>query len=400
MYKSKSNIKDQRRKKLNAEGRYLRTQILSNTTNRILAYNNLEGGYSETFNKQLLKACACRKSTHIEDMKLKGSYSCKYRFCIACARYRSVKQRLAYAPAVDKIYKAHKENPKENANLWFVTLTKPTVKYEELPKTFTEINRRWRLLYTQAKKQKLKNFSGIRKLECTTNPIKTLNKNAVKDKENFTYHAHLHILVHGRINAVFLRREWLKQWPKAEIQCQDIRKFNGNIAEVLKYVAKLVHGHDAIMSRSYAKAIGWIYNCLRKRRVFFTFGAIKKVGEEEYKEWEDEQKINTKDILDELTDEERQAIRPDKIWAEGQEFIYDKITHNYVADGGLKLVDKRDLDLNDPTHFSQKKLKAIRKFDRSLLAEIQEEKIKQKGKKKAEEERDYIALKKRKGRKI
>ena len=390
---NKSSKARQNGKNLNAEARYLKTQILSNITNRILAFNNLDEGYGDTFNKQLLASCACRKITSVENMKLKIGYSCKYRFCIACSRYRSVKRRLAYAPSVDKIYKAHIADKKSNANLWFVTLTKPTVTYDQLPKTFEEINKRWRIIYKYAKKRKLKNFSGIRRLECTANPIKALDKKTVKGKEHFTYHAHLHVLVHGRSNAMFLRKEWLKRWEGATWEAQDVRKFDGNIAEVLKYVSKMVHGHDAIMSRGYSKAIGWIYKSLQKRRVFFTFGSIKRSTEEDYKAWEQQQGINTQDILEQLTDEERQSIRPDKTWAEGKVFKYDRVSHNYVADGGLKLVDKKDFDIGNPSHFNQKQRRAIARFDKSVLANLQARIIEKRREKIDENQKAYIGFK-------
>jgi hypothetical protein len=356
---------------LNAEGKYLRTHVLSNITSRILAFNNLDEEYEAAYKAQLLRACACRNTTRIIEMKLNGSFTCKLRFCIACGRYRSVKHRLAFSPSIDKIYQAHLADKTNNANLWVVTLTKPTVSFDELPNAFTELNKRWRSLYNAAKRKKLKNFSGIRKLECTANPIKGLDKKEVKGKEDFTYHAHLHILVHGRGNANFLRREWLKRSPAAQKQCQDIRKFDGNVAEILKYVAKPAHGKDAIMSASYSKAVGWIYYNLLGRRTFFSFGEIKKANAAELKAWEEA----NADDAEELTDEKKQDIRADKTWAEGKVFAYDKKQHNFVADGTLMLIDKNDLDLDNPAHFSAKKIKAIRRFDSSKKSDVQAHEI-------------------------
>jgi hypothetical protein len=368
---AKDKVPKGKLQELNAEGKYLRTHITSNATSRILAFNNLDEAYEAAYKAQLLRACSCGSSTRVIDMKLNGRFTCKLRFCIACCRYRSVKHRLAFSPSIDKIYQAHLADKHNNANLWVVTLTKPTVSFDELPNAFAELNKRWRSLYKAAKRKKLKNFSGLRKLECTANPIKGLDPKEVIGKEDFMYHAHLHILVHGRGNANFLRHGWLKRSPAAQKQCQDIRKFDGNIAEVLKYVAKPAHGKDAIMSASYSKAVGWIYYNLLGRRTFFSFGEIKKANAAELKEWEE---ANAEDA-EELTDEKKQAIRADKTWAEDKVFSYDKKEHNFITDEGVKLVDKEDLDLDNPAHFSAKKIKAIRRFDGSKKSDAQAHEI-------------------------
>ncbi len=101
--------------------------------------------------------------------------------------------------------------------------------------------------------------------------------------------------------------------------------------------------------------------------------------------------MKKKDVLDELTDEERQEIRKDKTWAEGKVFIYKKEVHNYVSEEGLKLTDKKDLDLDNPAHFSQKKIKAIRRFDRSSEGKRQAQEIDKKREELLREDIDYTA---------
>jgi len=100
---------------------------------------------------------------------------------------------------------------------------------------------------------------GIRKLECTYNPVTD------------DFHPHLHFIVSGYQNAVKMREMWLKRNVTAGIKAQDIRKANeDSIMELFKYFSKIV-----TKEHIYIKALDTIMRAMYGLRTFQPMGVKK-----------------------------------------------------------------------------------------------------------------------------
>jgi hypothetical protein len=103
-------------------------------------------------------------------------------------------------------------------------------------------------------------FLGIRKLECTYNPVR-------KD-----FHPHFHVIVQDGEQAQFLLSEWLSRNPSARLVAQDVRlATDGDLIELFKYFTKVLTKTDTSV-RVYFDSLDVIFRSLRNRRVFQTFG--------------------------------------------------------------------------------------------------------------------------------
>lgn len=205
---------------------------------------------------------------------------CKCRICTSCLRARTA-----------KLIKAYKEPLSQIDDLHFVTLTAPTVTWEELPTRMEEFRERWKKI-TNSKCWRRNKPSGIRKTECTLRPYDH-------------YHYHFHILIGGKENAEWLINKWLELSPTSERIAQDMRPVrkgdDGAIEEIFKYFTKFISkdgseekiGMDAVAKGVKKKyyvdlpRLDGVMYLMRKKSVFQTFGGIKAVNEDDFEETED-----------------------------------------------------------------------------------------------------------------
>jgi hypothetical protein len=149
------------------------------------------------------------------------SHYCKNRWCIVCNRIRTAILINTYLPLI-----------KQWNNKSFVTLTTNLTKscvgelelketIQQYKKAFTRI---WRRL-----KRKYGTTNAIRKIEIT------------HSFRNNWYHPHFHVILEVKSNEdVFLRNEWLKEFPNADIGGNDIRiADDSTVKETFKYMTKM-----------------------------------------------------------------------------------------------------------------------------------------------------------------
>ena len=176
---------------------------------------------------------------------------CNNRWCVVCNRIRTAKQIIGYKKPLSEL--------KEK---YFVTLTIPNVDKEILRAEIQQMIKNFQLIKKSFAKSKTK-FIGIRKLECTYNPI-------LKN-----YHPHFHLIVNGKENADRLVNEWLKRYTNAKIIAQDIRICDDNsMMELFKYFTKIITNKAV-----YIEALDVIFRAMRGLRVYQPF-SIQKVTED------------------------------------------------------------------------------------------------------------------------
>jgi len=182
--------------------------------------------------------------------KLTSTY-CKNRWCLVCNRIRTAKLISGYLPQLEKI--EHK---------YFVTLTIPNVTGSELRGSIQEMTKKFQVINKSFANRNNK-LVGIRKLECTYNPIRG------------DFHPHFHLIIQGKANAELLLQEWLKRFPKASIQAQDVRKAdNSSVYELFKYFTKIISNKSI-----YIQPLDIIFQAMRNLRVYQSFG-IRMISDE------------------------------------------------------------------------------------------------------------------------
>jgi hypothetical protein len=152
---------------------------------------------------------------------------CKNRWCLVCNRIRTAQLIKQYLPTIQSWEEKY-----------FVTLTVPNCKGEELASTIKQMklisNRiRETMKKQHQRKQRDKPLVGLRKLEATYNPTR-------KD-----FHPHFHFVVNSRQTADDLRSMWLTHFQDAKWKAQDVREADDRSAlEMFKYFTKLVSSHS------------------------------------------------------------------------------------------------------------------------------------------------------------
>ena len=191
-----------------------------------------------------------------------GTY-CKKRWCIVCARIGTAKRIKTYLPILKDEFKQP----------YFLTVTQPNVKAENLRSEITNIIKSFRRILENNRKNYGYKIKGTRNLEITYNPIRN------------DYHPHLHCIVEGKKEAEFIKNNWLKQFPAANEKGQDIRPFgnkDSDLLEAFKYSQKIISQSNG-KKYIYANAID-IINIATKGgtggvRLFQTFGFIQPKNE-------------------------------------------------------------------------------------------------------------------------
>lgn len=185
------------------------------------------------------------------------THRCRGRWCPVCASIQTAQMIAGYAPQLAKL-----------DDLWFVTLTRPTVTAEELPEQIKTYQSVWSLM-TRQRYWKATKPKGLRKMECTIRP-------------EGRYHYHWHIIIQGEDNARWLIDQWLRRNPDSDRAAQDMRRVdNGGYIELFKYFTKLM-AVDKSTGKRYIdfKRLDVIFQAIQGKRVYQPFGGLTKVEEE------------------------------------------------------------------------------------------------------------------------
>ena len=189
---------------------------------------------------------------------------CGNRWCKICNRNRTGKLIYNYGPVLDQMQQKI-----------FVTLTIPNVDGLILRETIKKMIKTIKLIQDNWRKQNKPTIRGLRKLECTYN----VNRN--------TYHPHFHLIIDNKLTANNLIINWLKYYPDANIEAQDVRDAD-NYLELFKYFTKLTsnagkkfeNGTKVIDEWHYPEALDLIFKAIDKLRIIQPMGGIKIVSED------------------------------------------------------------------------------------------------------------------------
>jgi len=246
-------------------------------------------------------------SVLIQNQKKITSTFCNNRWCITCNRIRTAKLINGYKPEFEQL-----DNP------YFVTLTIPNVNDVDLVNTIDAMLLNFRKLTNYIGKRsrlgKMDKLLAIRKLEVTYNDV------------NDSYHPHFHIIVNGKENAEYIRKQWLSIYTDARIWAQDIRKADINsMIELFKYTTKIITKSKKQGISIHVHALDIIFIALRKRRTFQTYG-IRMVNED----------------IDELQSQEYEDIEE-----------YDSVIYEYVGHDWYNTETGEELTGYVPSEFEQ-----------------------------------------------
>lgn len=218
-----------------------------------LYYDNPQSPLRDSYKRSFL----CQQTLYNTGEGLKSLY-CKNRWCPTCNRINTSRLILEYSPTLS-----------ECENLYFVTLTKPNVKGEELKGEIEDILNTFRkILNSRCLRKYLKQgVIGLRKLECTYN------------NETDTYHPHLHLLISSRECGEEIIKRWLESNPTSKPVSQDIRECGtekGKYLEIFKYFSKLI-GKDKNTGGYYfnSRVMDIIFNSMKGKRVYGKIGNFK-----------------------------------------------------------------------------------------------------------------------------
>lgn len=195
-------------------------------------------------------------SVMIQEGKTITSTYCNNRWCLVCNRIRTAKLIKGYTPELT-LLKDKK----------FVTLTIPNCPEAQLRDKMKLMHSTIRTI-KERMRRKGRAIKGIRKYECTYN-----------SKTN-EYHPHFHFIIEGKFDAELLRDEWLKIFPNASKQAQDIRDANDDsIIELFKYSTKMILKIDGQTTIN-PMALDVIYQSMKGKRIFQPMGIKKVVSED------------------------------------------------------------------------------------------------------------------------
>lgn len=206
--------------------------------------------------KYYQSAFYCAHILKQEGKKVTAHY-CGTRVCHICNRIRTA-----------KLIKGYINQLMDLGGLQFVTLTIPNCTEDELKDTVDSLLKSISNIVRVIRERKKIKINGIRKIEITYNSIVN------------TFHPHIHLLVDSNAGDLIVT-EWLKRYPEAKIQAQDVRVADKNsLNEIFKYTTKIVSkskGHINI----FIPALDKILLSLKGRRCFQPFGIIKKIDEDD-----------------------------------------------------------------------------------------------------------------------
>jgi hypothetical protein len=193
------------------------------------------------------KATTCCNYVSKSNGKLTSRY-CNSRACLVCNRIRTGKLFNQYKPLFDKLEKPY-----------FLTLTKPTVKADDLKDGISDTIKEFSRISDVLRKRGIR-LHALRKLECTYTKGR--------------FHAHLHVIVDGLEVARMIMDEWLKRNPSSSMKGQNIKKANKKtLSELFKYVAKPPIENDGTLN---AWALDRILCAMYRKKTLQPYGALRE----------------------------------------------------------------------------------------------------------------------------
>lgn len=220
-------------------------------------YRLIDVTSDERMKSKYWKAYHCKNVLLQDGETLIGSL-CRCRWCLPCARIKTAEMINGYGVPL-------RELATEN-ELYFVTLTAPTIKADKLTTEIRKYIKVFQQCQDALRKQKIK-LNGMRKLEITYN------------ETNDKYHPHFHFIQQGKHESECLRNEWVKrfqkQQKKASKKAQDVRPvtdLDEGFMELFKYATK-----DSVKDCTPPFALDVIYQSLQGFRVYQSYGKIRKV---------------------------------------------------------------------------------------------------------------------------
>jgi len=212
-----------------------------------LKFSPLRKSYWNTFH--------CTRDLSQDGIQLSGHY-CNNRWCNQCNRIRTAKLINGYGKQLKELY-----------DPYFVTLTVPNCRAEDLKATIELMHKRFKQLRDRMRKAGTP-VVGIRKLECTYNA------------ERGDYHPHYHLIVSAEWIAWQVQNDWLAYWPGTAAAAQDCRPADEtSINELFKYFTKLVTKQKGKSAAFHPESLDVIFQAMRGKRVFQPMG-IEKVSED------------------------------------------------------------------------------------------------------------------------
>jgi len=202
------------------------------------------------------RAYSCSSVIRQENGTLTSTY-CECRWCLVCNRIRMGTQINDYLP-IFRLWEKEK-------GVFFVTLTTPNVKGQNLRSHVKEMKRHLRNSRRQIRRTRGLDYRALEKYEVTFN-----------EDEN-TFNPHLHVAVRGKEQALALREEHLNRWPEASKGAQDVRRWDGSVGgmkELLKYVTKMIHPDRG--ERPPVEALDTIFRQLKNLQLTSPVGFDKK----------------------------------------------------------------------------------------------------------------------------
>lgn len=221
--------------------------------------SKLKKGYWNTYH-------CCNALFIMESGKVISKY-CKRRWCLVCNSIRTAQLILRYKPTLDswenKVMATVTKGPR-------CTGAELKDAIEEMQFKITQIRKIFNQRHKRGTSEK---FVGLRKLECTYDPITN------------TYHPHYHFIFKSLTVAREFLELWLQKNPNAKRVAQDIRPADDNsVIEVFKYFTKVVSKSKDGERVVYADAMDVIYNAITGKRIFQNFGF--KIGKVDFSEEE------------------------------------------------------------------------------------------------------------------
>jgi hypothetical protein len=243
------------------------------------------------------------------------THYCKNRWCLVCNRIRTARLIKQYKPLLDLW----------TSEQYFITLTIPNVPADQLDASIREMQKVFTGILAKMKQRTYNDNShavrleGLRKLECTYNPVRN------------DYHPHYHCIVYGSVAAKFILTEWLRRFPSANVFAQDVRRGDSNSAmELFKYFTKLISGKSKTKkNRSiHPVSLDVIFRAIKGKQIFRAFGVIiPKIDE---------------DLLDDEVDSLLETVDSSMLYSWEQEFgdwvsqETGEVLTGYVPSDGIK----------------------------------------------------------------
>jgi plasmid rolling circle replication initiator protein Rep len=222
-----------------------KAKVFTNIYTKRLA--SLKSGLQKSYNNTVYGCCNVLEQ---HEDKIVGKY-CNNRWCVVCNRIRTAKLINGYFSPLMKL-----------SDRRFLTLTVKNVDSFELRFTIRKMIKNFEKVNRSLRDKNI-HIMGVRKLECTYNPVKN------------TYHPHFHLVLSGKHVAHAVIEKWLSIYVDAIRYAQDDRPADENsVIEMFKYFSKIVTKHFV-----YIEALDVIFNAMYQLKVYYPIG-IQKVSED------------------------------------------------------------------------------------------------------------------------